>query len=90
MLMSISSRLQIKATSVNQWCEINRMKKNIEKTKNMLIGSRQKITQISESEKYITLLIDNTTIEQKNNTKVLGIHRDSSLTWDFQVFHVKK
>ena len=31
----ISSRLQIKATSVNQWCEINRMKMRMEKTKMM-------------------------------------------------------
>ena len=87
---NISSKLQIKATSVNQWCEINRMKMSIEKTKIMLIGSRQKLNRISESEKYIKLLIDNTPIEQISNTKLLGIHIDSSLTWDVQVSHVKK
>ena len=63
---------------------------SIEKTKIMLIGSRQKLNRISESEKYIKLLIDNTPIEQISNTKSLGIHKDSSLTWDVQVSHVKK
>ena len=89
-IQNISSKLQIKATSVNQWCEINRMKMSIEKTKILLIGSRQKLNRISESEKYIKLLIDNTPIEQISNTKLLGIHIDSSLTWDVQVSHVKK
>ena len=78
-IQNISSKLQIKATSVNQWCEINKMKMSIEKTKIMLIGSRQKLNRISESEKYITLLIDNTPIEQVSNTKLLGILIDSSL-----------
>ena len=81
---------KIKATSVNQWCEITRIKMSIEKTKIMLIGSQQKLIRISESEKYIKLLIDNTPIEQISNTKLLGIHIDSSLTWDVQVSHVKK
>ena len=89
-IQNISSKLQIKATSVNQWCEINRMKMSMEKTKIMLIGSRQKLNRISESEKYIKLLIDNTPIEQIRNTKLLGIHKDSSLTWDVQGSHVKK
>ena len=89
-IQNISSKLQIKATSVNQWCEINRIKMSIEKTKIMLIGSRQKLNRISESEKYIKLLIDNTPIEQISNTKLLGIHIDSSLTWDVQVSHLKK
>ena len=52
-IQNISSKLQIKATSVNQWCEINRIKMSIEKTKIMPIGSRQKLNQMSESEKYI-------------------------------------
>ena len=89
-IQNISSRLQIKATSVNQWCEITRMKMSIEKTKIMLIGSRQKLSRISESEKYIELLIDNIPIKQINNTKLLGIHIDSSLTWDVLVSHVQK
>ena len=63
---------------------------SIEKTKIMLIGSRHKLNRISESEKHIKLLIDNTPIEQISNTKLLGIHIDSSLTWDVQVSHVKK
>ena len=63
---------------------------SIEKTKIMLIGSRQKLNRISESEKYIKLLIDNTPIEQISNTKLLGIYIDSSLTWNVQVSHVKK
>ena len=88
-IQTICSKLQIKATLVNQWCEINRMIMNIEKTKIMLIGSRQKLNRISESEKYIKLLIDNTPIEQISNTKLLGIYIDSSLTWDAQVSHVK-
>ena len=68
-IQNISSKLQIKATLVNQQCEIKRMKISIEKTKIMLIGSRQKINRISESEKHIKLLIDNTPIEQISNTK---------------------
>ena len=89
-IQNISSKFRIKANSVDQWCEINRMKMSIEKTKIMLIGSRQKLYRISESEKYIKLLIDNTPIEQISNTKLLGIHIDSFLTWDVQVSHVEK
>ena len=72
-IQNISPKLLIKATSVNRWCEINGMKISIEKTKIMLIGSRQKLNRISESEKYIKLLVDNTPIEQISNIKLLGI-----------------
>ena len=89
-IQNISSRLQIKATSVNQWCEINRMKMSIEKIQIMLIRTRQKLNRICESEKYIKLPIDNTPIEQISNTKLLAIHIDSSLTWGVQVSHGKE
>ena len=42
-IKNISSKLQIKATSVNQWCEINRMKMSIEKTKNNAYWIQAKI-----------------------------------------------
>ena len=63
---------------------------SIEKTKIILIGSRQKLNRISEAEQQIKLLINNIPIEQIKNTKLLGINIDSTLTWDVQVAHIKK
>ena len=65
------------------WASENRMSIHPNKTKVMLIGSRQKLSTINVS-------ICGTTISQTTCEKVLGVHMDDSLTWNTHISHVIK
>ena len=45
--------LQNVATSANKWCENNQMKLSIIKTKVALVGSKQKVNRLTDSDKQI-------------------------------------
>ncbi|CAB3999253.1 Hypothetical predicted protein [Paramuricea clavata] len=57
------------------------------KTKVMLIGSRQKLSTINEP---LNVSICGTTISQTTCEKLLGVHMDDSLTWNTHISHVIK
>ena len=86
----ITQKLQNVATSANKWCEDNKMQLSIIKTKVALVGSKQRINRITDSDKQIKIIINDIPIEQVSHSKLLGIHIDESLTWNLQVTKVKK
>ena len=86
----ITQKLQNVATSANKWCEDNKMQLSIIKTKVALVGSKQRINRITDSDKQIKIIINDIRIEQVSHSKLLGIHIDESLTWNLQVTKVKK
>ena len=86
----ITQKLQNVATSANKWCEDNIMQLSIIKTKVALVGSKQRINRITNSDKQIKIIINDIPIEQVSHSKLLGIHIDESLTWNLQVAKIKK
>ena len=46
------------ATSANKWCEDNKMQLSIIKTKVALVGSKQRINRITDSDKQIKIIIN--------------------------------
>ena len=52
----ITKTLQKVATSANKWCENNKMKLSIIKTKVALVGSKQRINRITDSDKEIKII----------------------------------
>ena len=63
-LLGPTHKLQAMETSADNWCEENRAKLNIDKTKVALLGSRQKINKMTDTEKIINIFINDTKLEQ--------------------------
>ena len=64
--------------------------KTIIKTKVALVGSRQRLNKMTDTEKEINIFINDIQLEQITHGKLLGIHIDESLTWNLQVANIKK
>ena len=70
------------------WCLENGMVINIDKTKLMLISSRQKRTNMKDSN--FTLVYDNFDLQVTSCEKVLGVNIDDNLTWTNHFQYVTK
>ncbi|CAB4007131.1 Hypothetical predicted protein, partial [Paramuricea clavata] len=84
---TVRSHLQTGADNLSNWASENRMAIHPNKTKVMLIGSRQKLSTINEP---LNVSICGTTISQTTCEKLLGVHMDDSLTWNTHISHVIK
>ena len=74
----IQSSLSHDLEKLSKWLMSNRLTLNATKTEFMLIGSRQRLSTLSDTlERYI----DNVPIEQVSSMKSLGIYIDENLTW---------
>ena len=60
----ITQQLQNVATSANKWWENNKMKFSIIKTKVALVGSKQRVNRLADSDKQIKIMINDIPIEQ--------------------------
>ena len=63
---------------LSKWLKSNRLTLNATKTEFMLIGSRQRLSTLSDT---LELSIDNVLIEQVPSVKSLGIYINDNLTW---------
>ena len=61
---TITHKPQAMATSADSWCEENRMKLSIIKTKVALVGSRQRLNKMTDTEKKINIFINDIQLEQ--------------------------
>ena len=75
-LNSMQSSLNRDLSSIHKWLLSNKLTLNTTKTEFMLIGSRQKLSTLSES---LELSIDNFPIKQVSTTKSLGILIDDNM-----------
>ena len=66
-------------TNVQNWCQINRMAVNADKTKVMLITTYQKETKLPTSE--INVSFNGTKLENVKSEKLLGVTIDKHLNW---------
>ena len=74
----IQSNLSHDLEKLSKWLLSNKLTLNATKTESMLIGSRQRLSTLSDT---LELSIDNVPIEQAFSVKSLGIHIDEYLTW---------
>ena len=82
------SNLQHALNLLKTWCLENGMVINIDKTKLMLISSRQKRTNMKDSS--LTLVYDNFDLQVTSCEKVLGVNIDDNLTWTNHFQYVTK
>jgi len=63
---------------LSKWLVSNRLPLNATKREFMLIGSRQRLSTLSDTHE---LSIDNVPIEQVSSVKSLGVYINENLTW---------
>ena len=74
-------------SNIHKWLLCNKLTLNSTKTEFMLIGSRQKLSTLSES---LELSIDNIPIKQVSTTKSLGILIDNNMAWHSHIDKLSK
>ena len=76
----LEKNLQSSLNCLQKWCRENGMILNIDKTKVMLIASRQKRTVLGDT--VLNLQYNDIDIKMTTSDKVLGIYVDNNLTWN--------
>ena len=76
----LEANLQNALDLVRSWCLENGMLINTDKTKLMLIASRQKRYSLMDSELKITF--NNMQLKNSSNEKILGVHVDQNFVWN--------
>jgi hypothetical protein len=86
-IASIQTSLQLSLNDVSDWCRRNRMAIHPQKTKCMVITSRQK----HQTNKFaLSLSIDSNKIDQVHEHRVLGVVLDEELKWQSHIDSVNK
>ena len=85
---SLETNLQNALNSVHIWCLENGMTINTDKTKLMMIASRQKRNSLIESDLNITF--NDRELKNSNNEEILGVHVDQNLVWNSHFQYVCK
>ena len=78
-ISSINEALQNNMNKANNWCKTNSMIIHPDKTKSMIIATRQKKTE------KLSLTLNNSKFEQVKQHKLLGLWIDSWVNWNIHV-----
>jgi len=84
----VEYKLDTDAESINKWCDRNKMAKNTEKTKSMLITTYQKYYKLPVKE--LTVTLGNLTLQKVKSEKLLGVTIDQTLSWKPHIDRVHK
>ena len=79
-----SSELQDLVNVIYNWCEVNNMKLNIGKCKEMVIDFAR------EKHEFLPLTINNVGIERAKSARILGLSIQDDLKWNEHVNHIVK
>ena len=79
----IEQNLQIALQNLSEWCKLNGMLLNTEKTKAMLITTSQKRLHLHND--ILHLIYNNDVLNSVENEKVLGVRIDNNLTWSIHI-----
>jgi exonuclease III len=82
--MGVNSKLQIAAEQVTSWCELNKMRLNTDKTKEIVINFT-KNKDLPDS-----INIGNKSLERVCQTKLLGLIFNDTLTWGDHITYICK
>lgn len=80
-------RLQNALTDLANWCKINGIVINTEKTKAMLVTTRQKRSRINDN---LKISLHDMHLSLVSNEKVLGVQIDDNLSWTQHVSKISK
>ena len=83
----IEKKLQLAIKDLARWCKLNGMTINTEKTKAMLVTTRQRRSRINDD---LNLSLNNIQLLTVSNEKVLGVQIDNNLSWGEHVRKVTK
>ena len=83
----IEEKLEIDLNNVHNWLLTNKLTLNAQKTEYMLIGSRQKLSQVKFDPDFI---IGSESISRVSSTKTLGVLVDENITWGNHIDYVAK
>ena len=81
--LHIQQGLQGSLNKANQWFSLNKMVPNAKKTKQLLIGTKQKLSYCTNPS--LNLSLRGTEIEEAVNEKVLGVKIDKHLNWNSHI-----
>ena len=84
----IEQNLQIALQNLSEWCKLNGMLLNTEKTKAMLITTSQKCLHLHNDILHLTY--NNDVLNSVENEKVLGVRIDNNLTWSIHINFIAK
>ena len=84
---SVQFSLQQSINQVSSWCDQNHMALNPQKTKSMVLTSRQKHQRIPLT---LKLEVNGNVIEQVHEHRVLGVIVDEELKWQSHINHISK
>jgi len=87
-LKTIEEKLNVDAMNVFQWCNENKLRINVNKTKCMLITTPQRRATLANTE--LTIYINNEVVPHSNSEKLLGVFVTSSLDWSEHIAYVCK
>ena len=76
----IQLKLQDTLDSAGKWFKANGMMPNTTKTKQLLIGTAQKLSHADKDS--LDLLLNNTRLDEATDEKILGVKIDKHLKWD--------
>ena len=79
--------LKYDLSNVYEWLAANKLTLNVTKTEFMLIASRQKLSQFTESP---SLTINENTIEQVTSAKSLGVYVNQTINWECHIENISK
>ena len=79
---SINTTLQYNMNKANNWCKTNDMIIHPDKTKSMIIATRQKQQKTTQK---LNLTLESSTIEQVKQHKMLGLWIDSGVSWNLHI-----
>ena len=74
-------------SNVYEWLSANKLTLNMTKTEFMLIASRQKLSQFTESP---SLTINEIAIEQVTSAKSLGVYVDQNINWECHIENISE
>jgi len=86
-LICIRFSLSHDLEKLSKWLLSKRLILNATKTEFILIGSRQKLSTLSDT---LELSINNVPIEQVSSAKSLGVNVNENLTWHSHINRVKR
>jgi len=85
-LSKIESHLQSNLDYISKCCTYNNMDLHPQKTKCLIIGSKQKF----RGDKHLTLKVNDNILENVRSQKVLGVYIDCNLSWHTHIDFVCK
>ena len=84
---NLEEALNSEMCNIHQWLLANKLTLNVDKTEYMIIGTRQRLANVS---KDINVSIDGKTLKQVYTKKTLGVVIDDKLCWSEQIDNISK